>query len=92
MSFKLTKIEKKNFSNEPSSELDENELDKDNSEEEKINKINNYKINNKISSMIASQNIKDKEYNSLKSSKDKAKNSLSNFQLLNKNRKTKYFR
>lgn len=35
MSFKLTKIEKKNFSNEPSSELDENELDKDNSEEEK---------------------------------------------------------
>ena len=35
MSFKFTKIEKKNFSNEPSSELDENELDKDNSEEEK---------------------------------------------------------
>ena len=76
MSFKLTKIEKKNFSNEPSSELDENELDKNNSEEEKINKINNYKINNKISSMIASQNIKDKEYNSLKSSKDKIKNNL----------------
>ena len=78
MSFKFTKIEKKNFSNEPSSELDENELDKDNSEEEKINQINNYKINNKISSMIASQNIKDKEDNSLKSSKDKIKNNLNN--------------
>ena len=78
MSFKFTKIEKKNFSNEPSSELDENELDKDNSEEEKINQINNYKINNKISSMIASQNIKDKEDNSLLSSKDKIKNNLNN--------------
>ena len=78
MSFKFTKIEKKNFSNEPSSELDENELDKDNSEEEKINQINNYKINNKISSMIASQNFKDKEDNSLKSSKDKIKNNLNN--------------
>ena len=78
MSFKFTKIEKKNFSNEPSSELDENELDKDNSEEEKINKINNYKINNKISSMTAYQNFKDKEDNSLKSSKDKIKNNLNN--------------
>ena len=76
MPFKFTKIEKKNFSNEPSSELDENVLDKDNSEEEKINQINNYKINNKISSMVASQNFKDKEENCLKSSKDKLKNNL----------------
>ena len=68
MSFKFTKLEKKTFSKE-SSDIDENELEKEYSDEEKINQINNYQINNNLSSMLASQNIMDNEDNSLKFSK-----------------------
>ena len=78
MSFKFTKIERKTFSKE-SSEIDENELEKENSEEEKINQINNYIINNNLSSMMASHNIKDKDNISLNKSKsDKFNNDFNN--------------
>ena len=76
MSYNFTKIEKKIFSNEPS-DLDENEVDNDNSDEEKINQINNYKFNNNLSSLV-NLNIKDNDENSLKSSKDKLKYNLDN--------------
>ena len=65
MSFKFTKIEKKNFSKEYSV-LDDNELVNEFSEDEKINSINNYNINNNLSSMIVSHNINDVGNNSLK--------------------------
>ena len=65
MSFKFTKIEKKNFSKEYSV-LDDNELVNEFSEDEKINSINNYNINNNLSSMIVSHNINDVRNNSLK--------------------------
>ena len=76
MSYNFTKIEKKIFSNEPS-DLDENEVDNDNNDEEKINQINNYKFNNNLSSLV-NLNIKDNDENSLKSSKDKLKYNLDN--------------
>ena len=84
MSFKFTKIEKKKFSKE-SSEVDENELDNEFSEDEKINSINNYKINNNLSSMIVSHNNNDKGNDSLKNSEEKFKYNLVN----NKNEQIK---
>ena len=84
MSFKFTKIEKKKFSKE-SSEVDENELDNEFSEDEKINSINNYKINNNLSSMIVSHNNNDKGNDSLKNSEEKLKYNLVN----NKNEQIK---
>ena len=77
MSFKFTKIEKKNFSKEYSV-LDDNELVNEFSEDEKINSINNYNINNNLSSMIVSHNINDVGNNSLKNSKEKIKYNLVN--------------
>ena len=77
MSFKFTKIEKKNFSKEYSV-LDDNELVNEFSEDEKINSINNYNINNNLSSMIVSHNINDVGNNSLKNSKEKIKCNLVN--------------
>ena len=55
MSFKFTKLEKKTFSKE-SSDFDELDLDNENVDDEKINKINNYQINNNLSSQLASMN------------------------------------
>ena len=77
MSFKFTKIEKKNFSKEYSV-LDDNELVNEFSEDEKINSINNYNINNNLSSMIVSHNINDVGNNSLKNSNEKIKYNLVN--------------
>ena len=77
MSFKFTKIEKKNFSKEYSV-LDDNELVNEFSEDEKINSINNYNINNNLSSMIVSHNINDMGNNSLKNSNEKIKYNLVN--------------
>ena len=77
MSFKFTKIEKKNFSKEYSV-LDDNELVNEFSEDEKINSINNYNINNNLSSMIVSHNINDVGNNSLKNSKEKIKYNIVN--------------
>ena len=77
MSFKFTKIEKKNFSKEYSV-LDDSELVTEFSEDEKLNSINNYNINNNLSSMIVSHNINDVGNNSLKNSKEKIKYNLVN--------------
>ena len=84
MSFKFTKIEKKNFSKEYSV-LDDNELVNEFSEDEKINSINNYNINNNLSSMIVSHNNNDKGNDSLKNSEEKLKYNLVN----NKNEQIK---
>ena len=57
MSFKFIKIEKKVISKD-SSDFEDDESNTENFEDEKINQINNYKINNNLSSKkITSENI-----------------------------------
>ena len=57
MSFKFIKIEKKVISKD-SSDFEDDESDTENFEDEKINQINNYQINNNLSSKkIISENI-----------------------------------
>jgi len=57
MSFKFIKIEKKVISKD-SSDFEDDESDTENFEDEKINQINNYQINNNLSSKkITSENI-----------------------------------
>ena len=65
MSFKFTKIDKKTLSKE-SFDFEDFELDIENEEEGNINQINNYKINNNLSSKLASHKYKDNIDNSLK--------------------------
>ena len=68
MSFNFKKIEKNNTSKDLS-DFDENELENEIIEEEKINSINNYKINNNISSKIALEKNIDNQDDSLKNDK-----------------------
>ena len=82
MSFKFTKIDKKTLSKE-SFDFEDFELDIENEEEGNINQINNYKINNNLSSKLASHKYKDNIDNSLKNLE---KNKLND----NKNNDKKY--
>ena len=82
MSFKFAKIDKKTLSKE-SFDFEDFELDIENEEEGNINQINNYKINNNLSSKLASHKYKDNIDNSLKNLE---KNKLND----NKNNDKKY--
>ena len=82
MSFKFTKIDKKTLSKE-SFDFEDFELDIENEEDGNINQINNYKINNNLSSKLASHKYKDNIDNSLKNLE---KNKLND----NKNNDKKY--
>ena len=82
MSFKFTKIDKKTLSKE-SFDFEDFELDIENEEDGNINQINNYKINNNLSSKLASDKYKNKIDDSLKNLE---KNKLND----NKNNDKKY--
>ena len=78
MSFKFTKIDKKTLSKE-SFDFEDFELDIENEEEGNINQINNYKINNNLSSKLASHKYKDNIDNSLKNlEKNKLNDNINN--------------
>ena len=82
MSFIFAKIDKKTLSKE-SFDFEDFELDIENEEEGNINQINNYKINNNLSSKLASDKYKNKIDDSLKNLE---KNKLND----NKNNDKKY--
>ena len=78
MSFKFTKIDKKTLSKE-SFDFEDFELDIENEEEGNINQINNYKINNNLSSKLASDKYKNKIDDSLKNlEKNKLNDNINN--------------
>ena len=78
MSFKFTKIDKKTLSKE-SFDFEDFELDIENEEEGNINQINNYKINNNLSSKLASDKYKNKIDDSLKNlEKNKLNDNVNN--------------
>ena len=78
MSFKFTKIDKKTLSKE-SFDFEDFELDIENEEEGNINQINNYKINNNLSSKLASDKYKNKIDDSLKNlEKNKLNGNINN--------------
>ena len=78
MSFKFTKIDKKTLSKE-SFDFEDFELDIENEEEGNINQINNYKINNNLSSKLASHKYKDNIDDSLKNlEKNKLNDNINN--------------
>ena len=78
MSLKFTKIDKKTLSKE-SFDFEDFELDIENEEEGNINQINNYKINNNLSSKLASDKYKNKIDDSLKNlEKNKLNDNINN--------------
>ena len=78
MSFKFTKIDKKTLSKE-SFDFEDFELDIENEDEGNINQINNYKINNNLSSKLASDKYKNKIDDSLKNlEKNKLNDNINN--------------
>ena len=78
MSFKFTKIDKKTLSKE-SFDFEDFELDIENEEDGNINQINNYKINNNLSSKLASDKYKNKIDDSLKNlEKNKLNDNINN--------------
>jgi len=78
MSFKFAKIDKKTLSKE-SFDFEDFELDIENEEEGNINQINNYKINNNLSSKLASDKYKNKIDDSLKNlEKNKLNDNINN--------------
>ena len=78
MSFNFAKIDKKTLSKE-SFDFEDFELDIENEEEGKINQINNYKINNNLSSKLASDKYKNKIDDSLKNlEKNKLNDNINN--------------
>ena len=78
MSFKFAKIDKKTLSKE-SFDFEDFELDIENEEEGNINQINNYKINNNLSSKLAPHKYKDNIDDSLKNlEKNKLNDNINN--------------